>query len=72
MYGSARAEVRFEPKGVIGNIVPWNFPFDLGMGPLIDALAAGNRMIIKPSEFTPACAEIMRDDDAGRLRSRPR
>jgi coniferyl-aldehyde dehydrogenase len=61
MYGSARAEVRLEPKGVIGNIVPWNFPFDLGMGPLIDALAAGNRMIIKPSEFTPACAEIMRD-----------
>ncbi len=61
MYGSARAEVRLEPKGVIGNIVPWNFPFDLGMGPLIDALAAGNRMIIKPSEFTPACAAIMRD-----------
>ncbi len=61
MYGSGRAEVRQEPKGVIGNIVPWNFPFDLGMGPLIDALAAGNRMIIKPSEFTPACSELMRD-----------
>jgi coniferyl-aldehyde dehydrogenase len=60
-YGSGRAEVRFEPKGVIGNIVPWNFPFDLGMGPLIDALAAGNRMIIKPSEFTPACSELMRE-----------
>jgi coniferyl-aldehyde dehydrogenase len=60
-YGSGRAEVRFEPKGVIGNIVPWNFPFDLGMGPLIDALASGNRMIIKPSDFTPACAELMRE-----------
>ena len=60
-YGTGRAEVRYEPKGVIGNIVPWNFPFDLGMGPLIEALAAGNRMIIKPSEFTPACSELMAD-----------
>lgn len=60
-YGTARAEVRYEPKGVIGNIVPWNFPFDLGMGPLIDALAGGNRMVIKPSEHTPACSELMRE-----------
>src|SRR4051812_46360010 len=49
MYGSGRAFVQFQPKGVVGNIVPWNFPFDLGMGPLVDALAAGNRVIIKPS-----------------------
>ena len=32
--------MRHEPKGVIGNIVPWNFPFDLSLGPLIDMLAA--------------------------------
>ena len=32
MYGTGRAEMRREPKGVIGNIVPWNFPFDLSLG----------------------------------------
>jgi coniferyl-aldehyde dehydrogenase len=46
---------------VVGNIVPWNFPFDLSVGPLIEMLAAGNRVIIKPSEYTPACAELLRE-----------
>jgi len=41
--------------------VPWNFPFDLSVGPLIEMLAAGNRVVIKPSEYTPACAEVLRD-----------
>ena len=59
MYGTGWAEMRHEPKGVIGNIVPWNFPFDLSLGPLIDMLAAGNRVIIKPSEFAPACADLL-------------
>jgi coniferyl-aldehyde dehydrogenase len=60
-YGSGRAYVLPQPKGVIGNIVPWNFPFDLSVGPLIEMLAAGNRVVIKPSEYTPACAELLRD-----------
>ncbi len=59
LYGTARASVRYQPKGVIGNIVPWNFPFDLSVGPLIEMLAAGNRVIIKPSDYTPACAELL-------------
>ncbi|MDX6604208.1 MAG: coniferyl-aldehyde dehydrogenase [Solirubrobacterales bacterium] len=59
MYGTGYAEMRREPKGVIGNIVPWNFPFDLSLGPLVDMLAAGNRVIIKPSEFAPACGELL-------------
>jgi coniferyl-aldehyde dehydrogenase len=59
MYGTGWAEMRHEPKGVIGNIVPWNFPFDLSLGPLIDMLAAGNRVIVKPSEFAPASAELL-------------
>ncbi|HWH19164.1 MAG TPA: aldehyde dehydrogenase family protein [Solirubrobacterales bacterium] len=59
MYGTGWAEMRHEPKGVIGNIVPWNFPFDLSLGPLIDMLAAGNRVIIKPSEFAPECADLL-------------
>lgn len=59
-YGTARAGIRFQPKGVVGNIVPWNFPFDLSLGPLVEMLAAGNRVIIKPSDYTPACAELLR------------
>ena len=60
-YGSGRAYVQPQPKGVIGNIVPWNFPFDLSVGPLIEMLAAGNRVVIKPSDYTPACAQLLRE-----------
>ncbi len=59
LFGSGRAFVQPQPKGVIGNIVPWNFPFDLSIGPLVEMLAAGNRVVIKPSEYTPACAELL-------------
>jgi coniferyl-aldehyde dehydrogenase len=59
-YGTARAVIRYQPKGVVGNIVPWNFPFDLSVGPLVEMLAAGNRVIIKPSDYTPACADLLR------------
>jgi coniferyl-aldehyde dehydrogenase len=65
LYGTARAGVRYQPKGVVGNIVPWNFPFDLSVGPLVEMLAAGNRVIIKPSDFTPACGELLRQMVAG-------
>lgn len=58
-YGTAQAAIRMQPKGVIGNIVPWNFPFDLSVGPLVEMLAAGNRVVIKPSDHTPACAELL-------------
>jgi coniferyl-aldehyde dehydrogenase len=61
LFGSGRAFVQPQPKGVIGNIVPWNFPFDLSVGPLIEMLAAGNRVVIKPSEYTPACGELLRE-----------
>jgi coniferyl-aldehyde dehydrogenase len=60
-YGTGRAYVQPQPKGVIGNIVPWNFPFDLSVGPLVEMLAAGNRVVIKPSEFAPACAQLLQD-----------
>jgi len=59
-YGTARAVVRHQAKGVVGNIVPWNFPFDLSVGPLVEMLAAGNRVILKPSDYTPACADLLR------------
>jgi coniferyl-aldehyde dehydrogenase len=56
----ARAEVRFKPKGVIGVISPWNFPVNLTFGPLAGVLAAGNRCMIKPSEFTEATSNLMK------------
>jgi coniferyl-aldehyde dehydrogenase len=55
----ARAEVRFQPKGVVGIISPWNFPVNLTFAPLAGVLAAGNRAMIKPSEYTPATSELM-------------
>ncbi len=51
---------------------PWNFPFDLSLGPLVDILAAGNRAILKPSEHTPACSELLREMIGGDIRPRPR
>jgi coniferyl-aldehyde dehydrogenase len=59
LFGSGRGSVEPQPKGVIGNIVPWNFPFDLSLGPLVEMLAAGNRVVIKPSEYTPACGALL-------------
>ena len=55
----AKAEIRFQPKGVIGIISPWNFPVNLTFTPLAGVLAAGNRAMIKPSEYTPATSELM-------------
>jgi coniferyl-aldehyde dehydrogenase len=55
----ARARVCYQPLGVVGIISPWNFPITLTFGPLAGALAAGNRCLIKPSEHTPALAELL-------------
>ena len=53
----ARAWVMPQPVGVVGIIAPWNYPMFLTMAPLASALAAGNRVMIKVSEFTPATSE---------------
>lgn len=55
----ARAEIRFQPKGVVGIIAPWNFPVQLAMAPLAGVLAAGNRAMIKPSELTPRTSTLL-------------
>jgi acyl-CoA reductase-like NAD-dependent aldehyde dehydrogenase len=47
------------PKGVVGVIAPWNYPVQLALWPAVDALAAGNRVLVKPSEATPRCAELV-------------
>jgi coniferyl-aldehyde dehydrogenase len=49
----ARIELLPQPLGVVGIIVPWNYPLYLAIGPLTDALAAGNRVLVKMSELTP-------------------
>ncbi len=54
-----QAEVQFQPMGVVGNIAPWNFPMGLAFSPAVGALAAGNRVMIKPSEATPQTSELM-------------
>lgn len=53
--------IKYEPKGVCLIISPWNFPFNLTFGPLISAIAAGNCVIIKPSEMTPNCSALMKE-----------
>lgn len=57
----ARAELRYEPKGVIGILSPWNFPVNLAFGPLMQVFAAGNRAMIKPSEFTEKTSLLMQE-----------
>ena len=49
-----------QPLGVIGVVAPWNYPYQLSMLPAVAALAAGNRVMIKPSEVTPRTAELMK------------
>ncbi len=60
LLAPARVEVHYQPLGVIGIMVPWNFPVMLSLGPLIGAIAAGNRAMIKLSEFTPHTNALLR------------
>jgi len=57
----SRASVRHEAKGQVLVISPWNYPLYLTLGPLVSAVAAGNCVILKPSEFTPHAARFMRE-----------
>ena len=54
-----KGEIRYEPRGACLIIAPWNFPFNLCIGPLIPCLAAGNTAVIKPSEITPSTAALV-------------
>ena len=56
----AKAEVRYQPKGVVGAISPWNFPMNLALAPLAGILSAGNRVMHKPSELTPATSDLLK------------
>ena len=57
----AKAWVEYQPKGVVGVIAPWNFPVNLVMSPLAGVFAAGNRAIVKTSEYTPVTAALFEE-----------
>ena len=56
----SRSRIFYEPKGVVLIISPWNFPLNLTFGPLVSAIAAGNCVVIKPSEMTPHMSACMK------------
>src|SRR5580700_6740028 len=58
-YRPGRSLIMRQPLGVVGIISPWNYPLQLALAPLIGALAAGNRAMLKPSELTPAFSEVL-------------
>ncbi|MFJ4143394.1 coniferyl aldehyde dehydrogenase [Pseudomonas sp. NPDC089734] len=60
VFQPASARVEYQPLGVVGVIVPWNYPLFLAIGPLIGALAAGNRVMLKLSEATPTTGELLK------------
>jgi aldehyde dehydrogenase (NAD+) len=61
LLAGSRSEVRYEPKGVVLVLAPWNYPFVLALSPVVAALAAGNTVMLRPSEKTPRTARFIRD-----------
>ncbi|MGE8323955.1 MAG: coniferyl aldehyde dehydrogenase [Pseudomonas sp.] len=59
-FQPARAQVHYQPLGVVGIIVPWNYPLLLAIGPMTCALAAGNRVMLKLSEATPTTGQALK------------
>lgn len=53
--------IHYEPAGVVLILAPWNFPFNLTVGPMVSAIAAGNCMVVKPSEFCPATSRLIQE-----------
>jgi len=60
-HGSSTCQVILQPKGVMGNISPWNFPIECSLVMVNEMLAAGNRVIVKVSEHAPATAKLLQD-----------
>lgn len=59
LFMPAKNRIHYQPLGVVGIIVPWNYPVFLSLGPLVGALSAGNRAMIKMSEFTPHLNSVL-------------
>lgn len=60
-FGNIKAQVEYQPVGVVGIISPWNYPINLTLSPLIAALSAGNRVMIKPSEYVINTASLLKE-----------
>src|ERR1700722_19928181 len=60
-FAPARNRLMPQPLGVVGIIAPWNYPLQLTLAPAVGALAAGNRVMIKPSELVPRFSALLRD-----------
>ncbi|MGJ3701275.1 coniferyl aldehyde dehydrogenase [Variovorax sp. AFSI2.2] len=58
-FRPASARIVYQPLGVVGVLAPWNYPLTLTLVPLVEALAAGNRVMIKPSELTPSTSKLL-------------
>jgi coniferyl-aldehyde dehydrogenase len=59
-FGPGAARILYQPLGVVGVMAPWNYPVVLAVAPLVTALAAGNRVMLKPSEITPRTSECLK------------
>ncbi len=59
--GHSSLYVKHTPKGVVGNMAAWNFPYEELYGPLFDMLAAGNKVILKPSDLSPASGQVIEE-----------
>ncbi len=63
----SKVAVSYQPKGVVGIISPWNYPIQLSIVPVITAIAAGNRVLLKVSEFTPHTNQVLKKLFTGEL-----
>lgn len=61
LFQPGRAWVQAQPVGCVGVVSPWNYPLLLSLAPVVDALAAGNRVLLKPSEYTPRFSALLAD-----------
>jgi acyl-CoA reductase-like NAD-dependent aldehyde dehydrogenase len=59
VFGAASSHVSYEPRGAVLVIAPWNYPLFLALAPIVTAVAAGNAVVLKPSEVTPSVGELI-------------
>ena len=59
-FQPGKAWIQYQPVGVVGIIAPWNYPLSLSLLPVVDALAAGDRVLLKPSEVTPRLTRLLK------------
>ncbi|WP_290787935.1 aldehyde dehydrogenase [Exiguobacterium sp. UBA7533] len=61
LHIGSKSEIQYEPYGNVLVIAPWNYPFQLALAPVIGAIAAGNTVVLKPSELTPNVSRVLRE-----------